>query len=189
MPRGKVAENNSVRRVSGVVFEDEFHVLAKAEIEHLVGLVEHDRLQFRDVETAAPQMIAQPAGRADHDVRARGKLALLAARIHAADAGNDARIGILIEPGEFAMHLQGEFARRRDDQGQRRGGPLEPLGAAEQILGDRQPIGDGLAGAGLRRNQKVAAGGVVRQHGGLDRRRPIVVALRQSSGERRTGGQ
>src|SRR6478609_9428358 len=33
--------------------EDELHVLAKAEIEHLVGLVEHDHLQFGDVETAA----------------------------------------------------------------------------------------------------------------------------------------
>ena len=78
--------------------EDEFHVLAKTKIEHLVGLVEHDRLQFRNVETAAPQMIAEPAGRTDHDMRARGQLALLAARIHAADAGNHARIRILIEP-------------------------------------------------------------------------------------------
>ena len=133
MPRGNVAENSSVRRVSGVVFEDEFHILAKTEIEHLVGLVEHDRLQFRNVETAAPQMIAQPSRRADHDVRARGQLALLAARIHAADAGNDARIGILIEPGEFAMDLKRQFARRRDDQGQRCCGPLEPLGTVEQI--------------------------------------------------------
>ena len=98
--------------------EDEFHVLAKTEIEHLVGLVEHDRLQFRNVETAAPQMIAEPPRRADHDMRARGQLALLAARVHAADAGNDARIGMLIEPGEFAMDLKREFARRRDDQRQ-----------------------------------------------------------------------
>ena len=86
--------------------EDEFHILAKTEIEHFVGLVEHDGLQFRNVETAAPQMIAQPPRRADHDVGARGELALLAARIHAADAGDHARIGIVIEPGEFAMDLQ-----------------------------------------------------------------------------------
>ena len=113
--------------------EDEFHVLAKTEIEHLVGLVEHDRLQFRNVETAAPQMIAEPPRRADHDMRARGQLALLAARVHAADAGNDARIGILIEPGEFAMHLKRQFAGRRDDQRQRSRGPLEPLGAIKQV--------------------------------------------------------
>ena len=130
-------------------------------------------------------MIAQPAGRADDDVGAGGQLALLAARVHAADAGDDARAGMLIEPGQFALDLQRQFARRRDDQRQRGGGPLEPLGAAEQVVGDRQPIGDGLAGAGLRRNQQVAAGGLVGQHGGLHRRQPIEVAFRQSSGERR----
>ena len=79
--------------------EDELHVLAKAEIEHLVGLVEHDRLQFGNVEPAAPQMIAQPPRRADHDMGAGGEFTLLAARVHAADAGNHARVGILIEPG------------------------------------------------------------------------------------------
>ena len=75
-------------------------------------------------------MIAQPAGRTDHDMSAGGKLALLAARVHAADAGDDARIGILIEPGEFAMDLQSELARWRDDQGKGCGSPLKPLGIA-----------------------------------------------------------
>jgi hypothetical protein len=90
-------------------------------------------------------VIAQPPRRADHDVSARGKLALFAARIHAADAGNHARIGMLIEPGEFALDLQGEFARWRDDQGKRCGGSLEPLGTPQKILCNRQPIGDGFA--------------------------------------------
>ena len=169
--------------------EDELHVLAKTEIEHFVGFVEHDRLQFRNVETVAPQMIAQPPRRADHDMGARGELALFAARVHAADAGNHPRIGILIEPGEFAMDLQRKLARRRHDQRQRRAGPLEPLGAAEQFMGNRQPIGDGLAGAGLRRDQQVAAGSIIGEDGGLHRRQGIEIALGQSSGERRTGGQ
>ena len=107
------------QRAAGVrrSLEDEFHILAKTQIEHFVGLVEHDSLQFRDVETAAPQVIAQPSRRADHNVSALGKLALFAARIHAADAGDDAPIRILIKPCKFAMDLQGEFARWRDDQG------------------------------------------------------------------------
>ena len=134
-------------------------------------------------------MIAQPARRADHDVGAGRKLALFAARIHAADAGNHARIGVLIEPGEFAVDLKRQFARRRDDQRQRCAGPLEPLGIAEQFGGNRQAIGDGLAGAGLRRHQQIAAGGVIGQHGGLHRRQGIEIALGQSSGERRTCGQ
>ncbi|MGY4196199.1 hypothetical protein ACVIM9_005540 [Bradyrhizobium sp. USDA 4520] len=114
--------------------EDEFHILAETEIEHFIGLVEHDDLEFRNVETAAPQMVAQPAGRPDHDVGALGKLALLAARVHAADAGDDAAVGVFIKPSKLALDLQGELARRRDDQGQRGGGRLEPLGAVEQVL-------------------------------------------------------
>ena len=87
------------------------------------------------------------------------------------------------------MDLKGQFAGRRDDQCQGGGGPLEPLGAIKQILRDRQAIGDRLARTGLRRNQEVAAGGFVGQHRGLDLCKPIEVAFRQSSGERRMGGQ
>ncbi len=129
--------------------EDEFHVLAKAEIEHLIGLVEHHRPQVRNVEAPAAQMIAQPPGRADDDVRPRLQFALLAARIHAADAGDDPRAGMLIQPGQLALDLQRQLARRRNDQRQRRRGPLEPLGVAQQVRRHREPIGHGLARAGL----------------------------------------
>ena len=87
------------------------------------------------------------------------------------------------------MHLKRQFARRCDDQRQGGGGPFEPFGAIQQVVRKRKAIGDRLAGAGLRRNQQVAAGGVVGQHRGLDLRKPIEVAFRQSSGERRMGGQ
>ena len=106
MPRGSVAENSSVRRVGRRGLEDEFHILAKAEIEHLVGFVEHDGLQLRDVEPAAPQMVAA-AGRACRPRCGRPPpVRAVRARIHAADAGDHARIGILVEPREFALHLQ-----------------------------------------------------------------------------------
>jgi len=41
----------------------------------------------------------------------------------------------------------------------------------------------------LGRNEKVAVDSFVRKHGDLNRGRPIVVALGQSSGERRTCGR
>jgi hypothetical protein len=41
----------------------------------------------------------------------------------------------------------------------------------------------------LRRNQEIAAGGLLGEHRALDLRQPIEVAFRQSSGERRMGGQ
>jgi hypothetical protein len=66
--------------------EQKLEVLAKAEVEHLVGLVEHHGAQGRGVEVAALQMVAQPPGGADDDVGALGEVALLAAGIHAADA-------------------------------------------------------------------------------------------------------
>ena len=133
-------------------------------------------------------MVAQTAGRADHDMGARGQLALFGARVHAADAGNHPRIGILIEPGELALHLQGQLAGGRHDQGKRCGGALELLGIAEQVFCDGESIGDGLARAGLRRHQQVAAGRGVRRYGGLHRGGGSVVALGEGPGERRTGG-
>ena len=95
----------------------------------------------------------------------------------------------LWKPGEFATHLQRQFAGRRDDQRQGSGGAFEPLGAIKQIVRKRQAIGDRFAGAGLGRNQQVSAGRVVREDGGLDLCKSIEVAFRQSSGERRMGGQ
>jgi hypothetical protein len=157
--------------------EDEFHILAKTEIEHFIGLVEDDNLQFRDVEMATPQVIAQSAGRPDHDVSARCKLALFTARIHAADAGDDVPIRVLIKPCKLAMDLQGEFPRWRDDQGKRCGSPLKPLGPAQKILCNCQPVSDGLARPGLGRNEKVAVDSFFGKHGDLNRGRPIVAAL------------
>ncbi len=169
--------------------EDEFHVLAKAEIEHLVGLVEDHRLQFGDIETAAAQMVAEPARRADDDMGAGRKLALLAARIHAADAGDHAPARMPIEPGELALDLHRELAGRRHDQGERSGRGSELLGIAEQVPGHGETISEGLAGAGLGRNQEVAIGGFVREHGELDGGRRIIVPLGQSAGERRGQGR
>ena len=53
MARGTVAENISVRRSAGRGVEDEFEIFAEAEVEHLVGLVEHDGAQRRHVERVA----------------------------------------------------------------------------------------------------------------------------------------
>ncbi len=125
--------------------ENEFHVLAKAEIEHLVGLVEHDRGELGDVETAAPQMIAEPPGRADHDVRACRELALLAPRIHAADTGDDSPAGMPVEPGQLALDLKCELAGRRHDQGKRGCRGSELLGILKKIFRDGQSVGDSLA--------------------------------------------
>ncbi len=88
---------------------------------------------------------------------AAGQVAAFAARVHAADAGYDARAGMVVEPGKFALHLQRQFARRRDDQRQRIARRPHRLGALQQGFGQCQSEGDGLAGAGLGGDQQVAA--------------------------------
>ena len=93
MPFGIVAENISVRRSAGRRFEDEFEILAKAEVEHLVGFVENDGRELFRVQSATLDVIAQAAGRADDDMSALRELAALESRVHAADAGHDPRVG------------------------------------------------------------------------------------------------
>ncbi len=163
--------------------QDELQILAEAHVEHLVGFIEHGGLERRDVERAAFQMIAQAARRADHDMGAGGQFAALAARVHAADTGDDARAGITVEPGEFALHLKRQLARRRDYQGQRRTRRSHRVGAVQQCIGDGQAVGDGLARPGLCRHQKVAAFGILFEHGGLHRGGQVIFAFGKGAGE------
>ena len=132
-------------------------------------------------------MVAQPPRRADDDMRALGQLAPLAPAVHAADAGHDARAGISVKPLQFALHLHREFARRRDDQRQRRAGRRHFLGVAEQRRGHGEAIGDGLAGAGLGGDEDVASPRRRSEHGGLHRRRFGIVALLERAGQRGAG--
>ena len=177
MLRGMVAENSSVRRSGRRRVEDELEVLAEAEVEHLVGLVEHDGAQLRGVEAAALEMVAQAARRADDDVAAIGQRPLLAAHVHAADAGGDAGARRAIEPDQLALDLQGQLAGRRDDQRQGLAGGIEALGLAEQGRGQGEAVGDGLAGAGLRGDEQVALARLRLQHGRLDGGRLEIAAI------------
>ena len=169
----------------GRALQDEFEIVAEAEIEHLVGFVEHDGLELRQVEAPPLDMVAQAPGRPDDDMRALLEQHRLAARIHAADAGDHARACLGIEPGQFALHLQGEFARRRDDQRQRLLGAAELLGTVQQGLADGEPVGDGLARAGLRGDQQVAPARALFQHGALHRRGFGIIAVGERARERR----
>ena len=126
-------------------FKNEFQILAEAKVEHLIGLVEDHGFQLGDAQTTAFQMIAQAARGSDDDMRATGQHPLLGARVHAADARHHPSTGMLVEPSQFAMHLQSQFAGRCDDQGERFIRRSQRHGVAKQGAGDRQAIGDRLA--------------------------------------------
>ena len=148
--------------------EDFLEILAKAHVEHFVGFIEDDGAQRGKVQCAAFQMVAQASGCTHHDMRAAAQCTALLAGVHAADAGRHARAVLVIEPGEFAAYLQRQFARRCDNQRQRRGRGGQVPVAIQQVGGHREAEGHGLARPGLGGNDQVAAMGVGFEHGSLD---------------------
>jgi hypothetical protein len=134
----------------GGCVQDEGQVLPEAEVEHLVGLVEHHGAQLRRIEPAPFQVVAQASGGAGHDVAAVLQGAGLPADVHAAHAGGHPGPGGAVEPHELPLDLERQFSGRGDHEAQGLGGRrLEPLGLTEQRRGHGEPVGDRLAGAGL----------------------------------------
>ena len=105
-------------------------------------------------------------------------------RIHAPDAGHDARTGGGIKPLEFLAHLDRELARRGDHQPERMDRKARPL-TVEDLRGDGEPEGDGLARPGLGRDDEIAAGGLVGDDGGLHRGKSVIATRGDRLAERR----
>ena len=132
-------------------------------------------------------MVAQPPRRADDDLRALLEGAPFGALVHAADAGGDARAGIVVEPLQFSRDLQRQFARRRDDEAERRLCLRHHFAGAHQVRAHGEAESHGLAGACLGGDQNVTVFGVGAQHGGLNRGRGLVMALGERPRQLRRG--
>ena len=129
----------------------------EAHVEHAVGLVDDEHRHGIEADLLLLDEIEQAARRGDQDVDAvahRGDLRVLA------DAAENDGVAIAVM---LAVNLQaladlnGELARRRQDQRARRlgGGRFAVLG---ETLQQRQAERGGLAGAGLGDAEQVAAG-------------------------------
>ena len=164
-------------------FQNELEIFPEAHVEHLVRFIQHDDFQRRNLQRAPLQMVTQAPRCADHDMHAILKLAAFAAGVHAAHAGHRARARILIKPVQFALHLQRQLARRCDDERKRLARRSQRAGAFQQRLRHRDAIGHGLAGAGLRGNQKIALFRIGLHHGGLHRRGFFIIALCEGAGD------
>ena len=146
------------------LLEDPLDVLHEAEREHLVGLVEHDVAGVRELQPAAADQVHHAAGRADHDLRALAQLhGLLGDRL-AAEDGDDLDALELRERAQRLRDLDAELARGREHE------HLDVLGRLVDLLDGRQPEGRGLAAAGLRLADDVAAAHDHRDGLDLDRR-------------------
>ena len=88
----------------------------EAEVEHLVGLVEDERVHVGQVEGAAVGQVDQAARRTDDDVdalRQRVELGLVA---HSAVDGEDAQPEVLAGQGQVAGDLERQLTGRGDDE-------------------------------------------------------------------------
>ena len=131
--------------------EDLLDVLQEAEVEHLVGLVEHDEATVVEHERVARDEVEHAADGADHDVPAALQLRLLRADRRAAEDGDDVDALARGVGADRLGDLDAELARR---------GEHERLHLAElrvDVLDDRQPERRRLARAGLGLADDVAA--------------------------------
>ena len=165
--------------------KDILQIFAEAQIEHLIGFVQHRRAQARQVQRFAVDMVAQAARRADHDMRATVQHALFGAVIHAADAGGNHGTRACVKPFQLARHLQRQFAGRCDHQGQRIIGIQKLIHAAQNLVGNRDPESHGLARTSLRRHQHITALRIWLQHRRLHGGQVFIALSRQSRSQRR----
>ena len=143
--------------VLGRFTENELQVLPEAQVEHLVGLVQHDGAQAAGLERAALDVVAQPARGGHNDVGAALQRVALGAHVHAADTRRHHGACLLIEPGELALDLHGKLAGWRDDQRQRFSRRAEAPVLVQQCRGYGNAEADRLARPGLGRNQQVGS--------------------------------
>ena len=97
-------------------------------------------------------MVEQAARRPDDDLRTARESALLRTVGNAAVDRDLVRLAVLPDRAEFARDLKRELTRRHDDE------RLRPLQRRIDLFEDRNRESGGLAGAGLRLGEEVAAG-------------------------------
>lgn len=148
---GSVAENSAVSAVLGQRREDGLDVFEEAHVEHLVSLVEDDEADLVELERLAAHVVHQPARRANDDIHRLGECAQLAVdRLPSVD-GNDDGPAVLAEAVDRLGHLDGQLARRGEDQ------PLRATRFTAEPLDHRQAERGGFASAGLRLGHHVTA--------------------------------
>ncbi len=164
--------------------EDRLEVLREAHVQHLVRFVEHDDRHAGELQAAAGQVIDRAPRRRDDDVHTAPKLTQLHAdRLAAVDrqhAGADALAVSMDRLG----HLHRELARGHEDESRHlaigAGRVKADIGRAACCAGERQAMQrrererGGLAGAGRRFGEQVAAFHQRRDRLALDRRRFLV---------------
>ena len=169
---GIVAENSIDCRALGDLAQDALDVGQEAEVEHLVGLVEHQDGDSAQLQVALLGEVEQPARRADHDVGAgtqRVDLRLVGAPAVNGHHGQLAVTGgeVLRSTGEVAGDLQAQFAGGHHDE-RSRDARQWALGVGGDLLQQGHTEREGLAHAGAGLADQVVARQRERQRQFLD---------------------
>ena len=187
IPVGSVAEKSSVRRSVGVAVSSVSSAsrkprssISSASSRTSTSIADRSSAPRSTRSTSRPGVpttTSTPCSQRAH----------VAAHVGAAGAGDDAPAGVARTARRARAALARQLARRRDDERARLFGARQLVGAGEEHAADDEAEGDGLARAGLRRDQQIGVGGL--EHARLHRRRILVVALAQRLGERRRSAE
>ncbi len=160
--------------------QDGLELVAKAEIQHPIGLVEHHRLEPARVDGAAVQVVEQATRSAHHERRATRERAVLVAIARTADHGGDTQIERRVEPAELRLDLLRELARRHDHE-RLRPRELGLLGReVRERLAQQEADGERLARARLRAHPHIASLELGIEHLRLDGRERRVALFFQA---------
>ena len=137
----------------------------EADVEHLVGLVEHDRIHLVEPDRMPRHQVHQSSRRGDDHLATGGQETLLGIDRLAADDRRRAAASSVGELLEFQGDLDHQLARRRQDQG------LRLAFALVDLLQDRDQERGGLARPRRRVAQAVTPGDGGGEQVRLDRAR------------------
>ena len=149
---------------------DALDVVDEAHVEHAVGFVEDEHFDLIERYCALVDEIEQTARRRDQNFNAMRERAHLTVDRHAANGERDRqRLDVAAIGAEAVRDLAGQFAGWRQHQ-HAAGLLLRPHTLGGEVMEDWQREGRGLAGAGLRNADDIAAREGCRNGLGLDRR-------------------
>jgi hypothetical protein len=136
--------------------DNAFDRLGEAHIEHLVRLIQHQRLELRQVAQPLVDQIQQPPRCRHEDVDSGLERMDLVERADTAEDRGDAERQMTAQALKARGDLRDQFARRRQNQdsGAAHG---RPAGRCCKAMQQRQRESGGLAGACLRHAEHVAA--------------------------------
>ena len=134
----------------------------KTLVQHLVGFVQHQDLGVVQAGVLGVHVVHQAARRGHQNVHTAGQGALLRHMADAAKHGGDREAHVAAVALEAFRDLAGQFPRRAEHE--HAAAAARRVAARKgKLMQDGQGEGGGLAGAGLRDAQDVAA-----EHGGRD---------------------